>query len=124
MTADTATETFSPPETVTIPGEIALEALALLNAYVEIAGGFRLDGEIDPFCEIEETVFESLLVALGQEPRGDLTTPLCDAMYERSRELEKLIVSHFDGPTLSAIVTTKIAHDLDEVKARLELSRA
>ena len=119
----TATETFSPPETVTIPGAVALKALALLDAYCEVAGEFRLDGP-DAFFEIEEPVFESLRVALGAEPRGDLGDPQWDAMKVRSSDLACQIRSHFDGPALGAIVTTKIARDLDEVKARLGYDHA
>lgn len=124
MTADTATATFSPPETVTIPGEIALEAVALLNAYAELMADFRLDGEPDPFFTIEDPVWRSLRVALGENADDDLDIPLWDAMNERSHELQEAIQSHLDGPALGAIATTKMAQDIAEVRTRLELSRA
>ncbi len=112
--------TFSPPESVTIPGEIALEALALLDAYAEAAAEFRLDGEPEPFFVIEETVFNSLTDALGRKRGDDLAGPLWDAMKERSSVLEDQIRSNFDGPALGAIAATKMAHDIVEVKTRLE----
>lgn len=110
------------PETVTIPGPIALETLALLDAFCVVAAEFRLDREAEPFYVIEHPLFDALLAALGH-PRGeDLDTPLCDAMYSRSRELQKVLLSHFDAPAHAAIVATKTAHDISEVKARMEYS--
>ena len=117
MTA--ATATFSPPETVTIPGEIALEALALLNAHAELMADFRLDGEPDPFFKLNDTVWIELSRVLGYDG-GDFPGPLWHAMKDRSVELERQIRSHLDGPALGAIAATKMANDVAEVKARLE----
>jgi hypothetical protein len=117
----TETPTFSPPASVTIPGEIALEALALLDAYAEVMGGFALDGEPDPFFNIEEPVFESLRVALGEPPRGDLDGPQWEAMKVRSSQLAREIRSHFNGPALGAIVVMKMANDIDELRVRMGL---
>lgn len=50
--------------------------------------------------------------------------PVWDAMKGRSTTLQDQIRSHFDGPALGAIATTKMAHDISEVKARLEYSHA
>jgi len=119
-----STATFSPPESVTIPGVIALEALALLNAYADLMADFRVDGQADPFFTIEDPVWRSLMAALGQDMEEDLTTPLCVAMDERSSRLAEDIRSRFDGPALGAIAMTKMAHDISEVKARLEYASA
>jgi hypothetical protein len=118
----TATATFSPPETVTIPGKVALEILALLDAYAELCAGFRLDGEPDPFFTIEDPIWQVLRVALGEDPKSDLDSPLWDAMKEWSSSLQQQIRERFDGPTLGAIAMTKMAGDIAEVKARLEFS--
>lgn len=120
MANDTAPTTFSPPETVTIPGEIALAALAMLDAYAEAAAEFCLDCDPEPFFVIEKPVFDSLMEALGHPRGADLDTPLWDAMKGRSEDFETVIRSHFDGPALAAIAATKMAHDLAEVKMRLE----
>ena len=116
----TATATFSPPETVTIPGKVALEILALLDAYAELCADFRLDGEPDPFFTIEDPIWQVLRAALGEDPKADLDTPLWDAMKDWSSSLQQQIREHFGGPTLGAIAMTKMARDIDEVKARLE----
>jgi hypothetical protein len=115
----TSTPTFSTPETVTIPGEVALEAVALLDAYANVLAAFRLDLEPEPFYAIEHPAWMTLLEALGHEPGADLKGPLLEAVYARSGELRTAIGSHFDGPALGAIATTKMAHDISEVKARL-----
>jgi len=116
--------TYTPPETVTIPGTIALEALALLNAYADVLADFRLDGEPDPFFQIEDPVWRTLIQALGHDLEDDLNGPLPDAMHELSRRLEHEIREQFDGPALGAIAATKMAGDIAEVKARLEYVRA
>jgi hypothetical protein len=118
--------TYTPPETVTIPGETAFEALALLDAYAEVAGGFRLDGEPDPFFQLENAIWKALMLVLGHPDwETDLDRgPVWDAMKERSNDLEAQIRSNFDGPALGALATTKMASDIAEVKARLEYVRA
>jgi hypothetical protein len=117
-----STATFSPPETVTIPGKVALEILALLDAYAEIAAEFRLDGEPDPFFTIEDPIWKVLRAALGEDPGLDLDTPLWDTMKEWSESLQEQIREHLDGPALGAIAMNRMARDIAEVKARLEFS--
>ena len=117
----TATPTFSPPESVTIPGEVALEALSLLDAFANLLAGFRLDQECDPFYRIENTAWLALIEALGHEQGADLFGPVPDAMYARSGELQQTIRSQLDWPALSAIATSKMARELSDMKARLEL---
>jgi hypothetical protein len=120
----TADVTFSPPETVTIPGEIALEALALLDAFAGLMADFRLDGESDPFYRIEDSVWKSLAETLGYKDGNDFPISLWEAMKGRSEGLADQIRSHFDGPALGAIAATKMAHDISEVKVRLECIHA
>jgi hypothetical protein len=116
--------TYSPPASVTIPGAVALEILALLNAYADVAADFRLDGEPDPFFTIEDPIWRVLMVELGHDMKDDLEGPLLDAMHNLSSGLEEAIRSRFDGPALGAIAATKMAHDIAEVKARLEAVHA
>jgi hypothetical protein len=83
----------------------------------------RLDGEPDPFYGIQETVWNPLLDALGYQGSEDLGDLVWWESYEdRSRFYEEIIRSRLDGPALGAIATTKMAHDINEVKARLEYS--
>lgn len=44
------------PESVTIPGDLALEAIALLNGYASLLADLRLDGEPEAFYAIQDTV--------------------------------------------------------------------
>ena len=113
--------TFSPPETVTIHGVTALEILSLLDAYAELCADFRLDGEPDPFFTIEDPIWRALFTALGEDPSRDLNDSLLwETMKAGSAPLQDEIRSRFDGPALGAIATSKMARDIDEVKARLE----
>jgi len=121
MTARIAT--FWPPESVTISGEIALEALSVLDAYAEMLAEFRLDGEPDPFFNINDQVWTSLAGMLGYNGHDYFPAPLWDAMKSRSDTLQDQIRSHLDGPALGALAATKMAHDLTEVRARLEYAR-
>jgi hypothetical protein len=113
----TAPATFSPPETVTIPGEIAFEALALLDAFADLMADFRLDGAADPFFRIEDSVWTSLAETLGYKHGNDFPTPLWEAMNGRSIELADEFRDHFDGPALGAIAAAKMAHDIADMKA-------
>lgn len=117
--------TLSLPETVTIPGAVALEALALLNAYADVLAEFRVDGEADPFYGIQNSVRKPLMDAIRYDVEKDLDQhPFYVAAYERSGELRKEIVAGFDGIILGAVAATKMAHDVVEVKTRLELDDA
>lgn len=122
MTTSTKQE-FVPPETVTIPGIVAVEILALFDAYAEVVAGFRLDGEPDPFFTIEDPLWRTLMVALGCDMEKDLNEmPVWEMMKTASGSLQEQILELLDGPALGAIATTKMAHDIAEVKARLEFS--
>jgi hypothetical protein len=117
--------TYSPPASVTIPGGIALELVALLDAYADIGADFRLDGESDPFYCVQNRAWRTLVDALGYDSEEDLDAhPWWNAMRARSLALEEAIRSHLDGPALGAIAVTKMGHDIAEVKARLEYVHA
>ncbi len=45
-------------------------------------------------------------------------------MKTRATSTKRMIRSRLDGPALGAIATTKMAHDITEVKARLVYSYA
>ncbi len=118
--ATATTETFSPPESVTIPGEIALEALALLDAYANLMADFRVDGDPDTFYRLEEPIWSSFLEALGHKRGDDLNGPLIDAMDVRSEELKNAVRSLLDGQALGAIAMIRAAHDIAALEAALK----
>ena len=116
------TETFTPPATVTIPGTVALEALALIDAYANVLATFRLDREPEPFYGIENDVWLALLEALGHPRGADLDGPIPEAFYIRSWDLQDAIGKHLsNGPALGAMAATRMARDISDVKARQEL---
>ena len=121
----TSTPTYAPPAAVTIPGDIALDAIALLDAYAEILSEFRLDGEVDPFYNLNDKTFRSLTDVLGYDTETDLDShPWWDTMKTRSTAFETAIRGNLDGPALGAIAATKMAYDISEVKARLGYDHA
>lgn len=54
----------------------------------------------------------------------DLGGPVWDSYENRSRFYEEIIRLRLDGPAQGALATTKMAHDIIEVKARLGYSYA
>jgi hypothetical protein len=119
--AASSSPTFSPPENVTIPGEVALEALALLNAFANLLAGFRLELDAEPFYVIEQPVWQSLMTALGHDLDQDIAGPLFEAYFARGVELQKVISSHLGWPAEAALATTTLVHDVTEEKALREL---
>jgi len=78
------------PETVTIPGEAVLEALALLEAFASICADF-VDGPgdeaIDDFYRLMTLANNALGDALGDDHQD--SPPWYQAMRSRSNELQK-----------------------------------
>jgi hypothetical protein len=84
------TSTFSTPETVTIPGAVAVEALALLEAFANVCGEFRDDHDTDelPFHRLTGPVVDALDKAFPDPSNGMGSPPSFDAMLARAHELE------------------------------------
>jgi hypothetical protein len=89
VSADAAT--FTPPETVTIPGETALEVLALLEGFAEVCADLRDMSEDDAFDDLYklQAGSDALRKALPDPSNGMDTPPWRDSVWERGHEIAK-----------------------------------
>jgi hypothetical protein len=89
VSADTAT--FVPPETITIPGETALEVLALLEGFTEVCADLRDVSADDAFDDLYnlQAGSDTLRKALPDPSNGMETPPWHDSMCERGHEIAK-----------------------------------
>jgi hypothetical protein len=105
----TDTPTFSPPETVTIPGEAAIEALALLDAFAVVCDEFREDDAIDDFFNLQTGAHEPLARALPDPSGGMDEPPWYDAMSERSHEIQRELRQMLRGNDTLRLAALEVA---------------
>jgi len=119
--ASMAANASSPvPESVTILGDVALEALALLDAYAMVLGELTVEGEPEPFYQLEGRVWRAFMDVLGYDGEMDLDQlPAFNMAEDRSRFFQEVIRERLDGPAQNAIAMSHIARDISELKTRL-----
>jgi hypothetical protein len=120
MAADTATVTL--PETVTIPTSMAINVIALLDAYADVCGDLTAEADADAFYRVNNEATSALYPDDGEIDREVVANAIFEASYNPKKIYEESIRELIDSNDAFKIATLR--RDVDMLKALVGVTDA